>query len=69
MIDCCYQQHCRYIHHVLEKDHWVTSSVTGGQVLLYDADIYQPLIREGMLAGTIVPVQQQAGGWIVVNLL
>ena len=41
------------MHHVLEKDHWVSSSVTGGQVLLYDAEIYsyQPLIYTGRDAG------------------
>ena len=64
------------IHYVLERDHWVASSLLHGEVYLYDslsdgkvspglsiqmAELYRPQIQDGLLSVTLVPVQQQVG--------
>ena len=65
------------ILHVVECDHWVATSYSGGVVNLYDsvytgrltpslekqmAEIYSPVVKDGMLPVTMVPFQQQVGG-------
>ena len=62
---------------VVERDHWVATSYSGGVVNLYDsvytgrltpslekqmAEIYSPVVKDGMLPVTMVPFQQQVGG-------
>lgn len=64
------------IHHDRERLHWVTSSYSNGEVLLYDSsstgtvslslqsqltEIYKNVIKDNMLMVTIVPMQQQDG--------
>lgn len=64
------------IHHDSEREHWVTSTYSNGEVLLYDssstgaislslqsqlAEIYKDAIKDDMLMVTIVPMQQQDG--------
>ena len=63
-----------HILHVVEQDHWVATSCRGGIVRLYDsvfsdsltpslqkqmAEIYRPMVKDGMIQVTAVAVQQQ----------
>ena len=65
------------ILHVVQRDHWVATSYSGCVVNLYDsvytgrltpslekqiAEIYRPVVKDGMLPVTMVSFQQQVGG-------
>ncbi len=61
------------ILHVVEQDHWVTTSYHGGNMMLCDsafsgrltpslekqvAQIYRPAVKDGILPVTMVPVHK-----------